>query len=201
MPMTTTRHRLALAVATALAVGLTHPAGAAAPKPGLHVSDPAGDANGLNGQGFGAPIPSRSTSPATVSGADITGIDFRTVWVGKGKKRKPFGFDVTMKLAAPLQKGVTIVMTMETSVPCGETNVIQVGYGTSSLAVCQTNGGTANDDIGTWSASADGTSITWSIDPVVKAGTTITNIAASTTVFVLGVFDEASSTGVFRYGK
>ncbi|MBV9097016.1 MAG: hypothetical protein JO079_03070, partial [Frankiaceae bacterium] len=85
--------RMALAVAAAAAVTLTHPAGAAAPKSGdLHVTDPTGDANGINGQGIGAPVPSQSTGPASVAGADITSIDLKTLWVGKGKKRKAQGF-------------------------------------------------------------------------------------------------------------
>ncbi|MBV9096866.1 MAG: hypothetical protein JO079_02310, partial [Frankiaceae bacterium] len=55
--------------------------------------------------------------------------------------------------------------------------------------------------IGSSDISSDGTTITWQIDPIFKAGTTITNINASTSVFVLGVFDEAKSSGVFKYGK
>lgn len=193
--------RLALVTAAAAALALALPAGAAT-KPALHISDPVGDANGVNGQGFGAPVPSRSTAPASVSGADITSIDFRTKFIGTGQKRRPYGFDVTLKLAGALQRGATIVVTMDTSVPCGESSRIQLGYGTSSLAVCQGGqGSTATTQVGTWDASKDGKSVTWHIDPIFKPGVTMTNVSGSTSVFVLGVFDEVSSGGVYKYGK
>lgn len=201
MPTTAKSRRLATAVVAAAAVALIQPAGASAPKPGLQVNDPVGDANGINGQFIGLPLPSTSTSPASVSGADIASIDFKTDFTGKGKKRKPYGFDVTLKLAAPLQKGVLITMTMDTSTPCGDTSTIQLGFGTETLVVCQSNGGTTNDTIGSAEASADGKAVTWTIDPVIKSGTTITNIYASTSVFVAGVFDEAKSSATFHYGK
>ena len=193
------RRLIGLAAVAAIAT-VALPATAAPAKPALHISDPAGDANGVNGQGFGAPVPSMSTSPASVSGADITGIDFRTNFAGKGKRRHADGFSVTLKLAAPLQKGVLITVTMDASAPCGPSNTIQLGYGTSSLAVCQTSG-TTNDDIGSWEVSDDKTSITWDIAPVFKPGTTITNVNATTSVFVLGVFDEAKSSAIYKYGK
>jgi len=202
--LTSTRtRRLALAVAAAAVVTLTHPAGAAAPKSGdLHVTDPTGDANGANSQGFGLPLPSTSTSPASVAGADITSLDLKTLWVGKGKKRKAQGFFVIMKLAAPLQKGVLITVTMTTSMSCGDSNTIQLGYGTEALAVCQSSGtSTSNNTIGSSDISSDGKTVTWQIDPVVRPGTTITDLYASTSVFVLGVFDESQSSGVFHYGK
>jgi len=196
------RHRLALCAAAAAAIALGLPAGAAAPKPGLHISDPVGDANGINDQGTGLPVPSASTSPASLSGADITSIDLRTEFVGKGKRRTTSGFDVTLKLNAPLQKGVLITVTMNSSASCGGSNVIQLGYGTSSLAVCQgPSGSTTETKVGSYAASADGKSVTWFIGPIFKPGTKITNVAASTSVFVLGVFDEAASNGIFTYGK
>lgn len=194
--------RLSLAVAALAVAALAHPA-AAAKSGALHVIDPAGDANGINGQGFGISAPSVSTSPASLSGADITKIDLVTNFVRKHKTRHAVGFDVVLKLAAPLQKGVLITVTMDTSVPCGDTSTIQLAYGTSALAVCQTPAGssTSNDTIGDWEASDDGTTITWHIAPIFKPGVKISNIYASTSVFVLGVFDEASSQGVFTYGK
>jgi len=201
MPAHLTTRRMALAIAAAaIAIG-AHPAGAAT-KPGLHITDAVGDANGINGQGFGAPVPSQSTSPASVAGTDITRIDLVTRFVGKGKHRKADGFDVILKLAGKLQQGTVITVTMDTSWPCGDSSIIQLGYGTSKLAVCQSApGSTTNDTIGSYDASTDLTTITWSIEPVFKPGTTITNIYASTSVFVLGVFDEASSSKVFTYGR
>ena len=201
MPAHLTTRRIALAVAAAAVAISAHPAGAAT-RPGLHISDAVGDANGLNGQNFNAPVPSQSTTPASVAGADITRIDLVTRFVGTGKHRKADGFDVTLKLAGKLQQGTVITVTMDSSRPCGHSNTIQLGYGTSKLAVCQSPpGSTTNDNIGSYDASTDLTTITWSIGPVFKPGTTITNIYASTSVFVFGVFDEAKSSGVFTYGK
>ena len=201
MPRHLTAHRAAPAFAAAAIAISTLPAGAAT-KPGLHIADTVGDANGLNGQDFGAPLPSTSTSPASVAGADITGVDLVTRFVGRGKHRKADSFDVVMKLAGPLQKGVQITVTMTTSTPCGDSNTIQLGYGTSKLAVCQSAAGsTTSDNIGSYDASTDLTTITWTIDPIFKAGTRITNFYASTSVFVLGVFDEVTSSAVFTYGK
>jgi len=201
MPRNLTMRRLALTVAAVALAITTHPAGAAT-KPGLHIADAVGDANGTNGQSVGAPVPSESTSPASVAGADITKIDLVTRFVGKGKHRKAQGFDVTLKLAGKLQQGTVVTVTMDTSVPCGDTSTIQLGYGTSKLAVCQSAAGsTTNDSIGSYDASTDLTTITWTIDPIFKAGTRITNFYASTSVFVLGVFDEVTSSAVFTYGK
>lgn len=193
--------RLSVVVAAMAVAVFAHPAGAA-PKSGLHITDPVGDANGINGQDTGESVPSVSTSPASVSGADITGIELGTDFAGKGRKRKAVGFHVTMKLAAPLQKGVLITVTMDSSVPCGETNTIQLGYGTAPLAVCEKAGtSTTNDDIGDAEISDDNTAITWHIGPIFKPGVKISNFYASSSVFVLGVFDETYSSGVFTYGK
>lgn len=196
-----TAKRAALAAAAACVAIAAHPAGAAT-KPGLHITDPVGDANGVNSQGFGAPVPSHSTSPASVAGADVTKLDLVTHFVGTGKKRKAQGFDVVLKLAGALQQGTIVTVTMDSSAPCGDSSTIQLGYGTSSLAVCQgAAGSTTTTTIGSYDISADRTTITWSIDPVFKPGTKLSNIYAFTSVFVLGVFDEASSPAVFTYGK
>src|SRR4051794_22480308 len=105
---------MALVVGVLAAAVAAQPA-MAAPRTGLHVSDPAGDANGINDQGLGEPVPSVpsvSTSPASVSGADITKIDLVTDFIRKGKARKASGFDVVLKLAGPVQKGTIVTVTM-----------------------------------------------------------------------------------------
>jgi hypothetical protein len=198
MPRQLNLRRLALVVATAGALVAALPAGAATKT--FVITDQAGDANGTNGQELGLPVPSESTSPASVAGADITKITLATDFAGKGKARKAMGFHVLLSLAGPLQKGTIVTVTMDTSMPCGPSSTIQLGYGTSSLAVCQT-GGTTNDDIGSYEISADQKTIRWDIAPILKPGTTISNFYASTSVFVFGVFDEATSDKVFTYGK
>ena len=201
--MKTTRpglSRLALTVATGAAVVLAaHPSSAAA-KP-FTITDPTGDANGLNSQGgFPLPVPNQST-PADLSGADITKVELATVFKKVGKKQVANGFDVTLRLAAPLQQGVLYTITMNTSRPCGDSSVIQLGYSTESkLATCQAGSGTAAN-IGTWAVAPDQKSITWQLDNLFKAGTKIDTIRAWSSVFVLGVFDEATTDNVFTYGK
>lgn len=186
------------------ALALAHPAGAAA-KPGLHVADPVGDANGVNSQGIGLPFPNVA-SPASAKGLDIVGFDVVNVFKGKGKTRKAAGFTFRLRFAGPLQQGVNVTVTMESSRPCGETSRIQLGYEktpalATSLAICQskTAGGNSTS-VGVAEPSADGTSITWTIDNVLPAKTVVSAFAASTSVFVLGVFDDLNSDKAFVYG-
>jgi hypothetical protein len=189
----------ALATAAVALVVLAHPSSAATKR--FHIADPVGDANGVNGQGIGPGVPSRSTAPADLAGADITGIDLVNRFKGVGRARKPSGFDVTLRLAAPLQTGTVITVTMDTSVPCGGSSRIQLGAGTSSLAICQSSKtGSAGATIGTTEVSPDRKSITWSIDNLFRSGTRISGFYASSSVFVLGVFDEAASDATFTYG-
>src|SRR4029077_20985555 len=80
------------------------PAHAAGPKP--QITDPTGDANGINQQfpGLGPEPPDEQTAPADGAAADITSVLFETNFVTKkvhGKKVKVAnGFTVTMTLAA-----------------------------------------------------------------------------------------------------
>ena len=189
----------ALAAAAAVALlALAHPSGAAT-KP-FHVADAAGDANGLNSQSIGLPVPSTSTGGAEVKGADILGLDITNQFRGSGKTRKPAGFKVVLHLAAPLQAGTVLTVTMNTSVPCGPSSTIQLGAGTTNLAICQSEEpGGESTDIGT--TQVVGNDVVWDLVNVFKAGTKIDTIAASSSVFVLGVFDEASTEAVFTYGK
>jgi hypothetical protein len=194
------RHTALIISAAAGVLVAAHPSMAATKR--FAVTDATGDANGVNSQSLGLPLPSTST-PADVSGADITKIEFVNVFKGTGKNRKANGFDVTLRLAAPMQAGTLITLTMNTSRPCGESSTIQLGYSqTSSLAICQsaTPGGTSTD-IGSWQLSSDSKSVTWSIQNIFKPGTKIDAIAATTSVFVVGVFDEATTDAVFSYGQ
>jgi hypothetical protein len=190
-----------VAVAAALVLSVAHPSGAATSK--LHISDPAGDANGVNGQGIGLPAPGRSTAPAQVAGADILGIDLVNRFKTVGKVRKPNGFTVTLKLAAPLQSGTVLTVTMVGSALCGESKTIQLGAGTSALAICQSANPAkgSSTTIGTTELSRDRKTVTWQIDNIYKAGVRVSDINASSSVFVLGVFDEVASGAVFTYGK
>lgn len=195
------RTRLAL-VALPLVALLGHAAGAAAPA-GLRVADPAGDANGVNGQNAGLPVPSTSTAPAQLAGADIVRLDLSTVF--KGKKAK--ALRITLRLSDAVQQGVNYLVTMTTSVSCGTSSTIQLGYQdtgalVNSLALCQAaEAGGTSTDLGDAELGADGRSIVWTLSPDFKPGVRLSDLYASTSVFVLGVFDELVSDRVYTYGR
>ena len=197
----------AVAAVSAVAVlALAHPSGAAGAK-GLHLKDLAGDANGVNSQDTGLPLPSTATSPVQLAAGDILGVDVATRFKGAGKAKKAKGFTVRLNLAAPLQQGVNYLVTMESSSPCGDTSTMQLGYeemgpvATSDLAICQAADTTGDStSIGTTELSADRKSIIWTIDDVFKPGTQVSDWYASSSVFVVGVFDELVSDSSFRYG-
>jgi hypothetical protein len=93
---------LTLAVIGGLAVAAL-PADAATAMP--QITDPAGDANGVNDQGLVSGGPAIAASgPADLSQADITSVQFATTFVTKtvkGRRSKvATGFTVTMNLAA-----------------------------------------------------------------------------------------------------
>lgn len=197
----------ALVAASALALlALVHPSGAATPK-GLHLKDLAGDANGVNSQESGLPLPATATAPAQLAAGDILALDVTTRFKGVGKAKKAKGFTVRLTLAAPVQAGVNYLVTMESSSPCGDSSTMQLGYeemgpaATSELTIC--HGATTTGDsteIGTTELSVDRKSIIWTIDDVFKPGTRVTDWFASSSVFVVGVFDELVSDAAFRYG-
>src|SRR5690242_15184159 len=92
-----------LALAAAAGIGLTALPGQAATAPKPQITDPAGDANSLNGQGIVGGAPSQAT-PADASGADITSVLFQSTFKAVKKAGKtvqvPTGFTVTMTLSA-----------------------------------------------------------------------------------------------------
>lgn len=175
-----------------------------APK-GLHFTDAAGDANGVNSQGFGLPVPSTSTSPLSVGGADIVGVDVVTLFKKVGKKQVPNGTALTLKLAAPVQAGVLFTITANVPSTCdGTDTVVQLGYGgpgNTSLAVCQAPAGKTAPSIGTAEVDAAKTSITWTFDATLKPGQVMTDFSVTSSVFVFGVFDESLEAGPYTYAK
>ena len=197
--------RTALALAAAATVFAGQSAHAAA-KP-LVLADLTGDANGVNSQAIGLPLPPTSTAAASVKGADIVSLTLTNVFKGKGKLAKPAGMTVTLKLNGAIQQGVNFVVTMDTSTPCGPSSTIQLGYEdapllNNGLAICQSaDAGGDSATIGSTSVDAEKGVITWTIDgSVLSKGTKVSGIEASSTVFVLGVFDDLISDKVFTYG-
>ncbi|MDX6198773.1 MAG: hypothetical protein QOJ79_1924 [Actinomycetota bacterium] len=196
-------------VSIALAAGVVALAVPSQAAGGLTVTDAVGDANGLNSQALGLPVPSTSTAPADVAAADITSLAFKTVYRTVGGRRVPHGFTITLKLAAAPTEDVLYGLTADISSTCDGTNsTMQFGHQdlgplSTDLAVCQQPAGSAGTavDIGTTEVDAAKQTITWTVNPDAPIGAKVTNIQATTSVFVLGVFDELTSPGTFVYGK
>lgn len=176
------------------------------------MKDVKGDANAINGQGIELlPGPGTSTAPASVAGADLVSLDVTTrTKTIKGKKVAQ-GITITLTLGGPVQQGVNYGGTLISSVPCDENNshTIQVGYEDlkeqqTALVDCQKPTGsgsaTATESVGYTNVDAAAGKITWVIDQVpMRRGLALSNFQLTSSVFVLGVFDEFYPAGRFTY--
>jgi hypothetical protein len=176
----------------------------------LHAKEMSGDANGLNSQGIGLPIPATATPPVSLAGADITRLDVVTRYRTVKGKRIPRATVVTLSLAGPVQAGVNFVITANVGGggTCDDTNKrIQLGYQVvgsqyeSALAICQTPSATNSETIGYLEVDAAKGKISWVLEMGQKPGHTLTDFAVSSTVFVAGVFDEFNPRGTFTYAR
>lgn len=223
--MRLTRPALAICLAGILAAAAL-PA-SAAPKP-VKITDLAGDANAINGQGFSTAVPATSTAPAQVAGADILSISFLTMTTTQKVKGKtvtvPNGLQVTMTLAAPPQVNV---LFRATPVPAG-CSTFSLSY--SKLADGgETSGLRHNcpgfvkdlptdtyEDAGVDSAVASGSTITWkmrakkALPAAVVPGTVFKTLSGHTRFYAgttttggatVPALDEAAGAGTFTYGK
>lgn len=194
---------LALAGATA---GLAMPAHAAkAPTP--QITDPAGDANGLNDQGVGAPVPEQTT-PAADAGADITSVLFQSTVTGKGKKKQVTGFTITLALAGAPQPG-TIYRVAGAAGSCAS---LFFEYTTSLTATkpgsARCAGIPTSTPVDITDASVKGNSVVWTV-PVSSfpVGTVISGLNAQTRFnatspgITAPQIDYASSSNTFTVGK
>jgi hypothetical protein len=198
---------IALAAAAGLGVAVL-PAHAAAPKP--QITDPAGDANGFNDQGVGAPVPSQS-SPADYSGGDITGVTFASTFVTKKGRRRlvktPTGFTVTMALGgAP---GPETFYRVVATIPGCDTLFIEYGTDAAEGGTamrCPALPGAQATDYTIAPAAVKDSTITWTIPiSVLPAGTTLTQLNAQTrlnpAVVTAPQIDYASSAATFTVGR
>jgi hypothetical protein len=207
------RIRLASAAAIGAAVLLSLPSNAAGSKPQL--TDPAGDANGINGQGVVIGLPNPSTGPAQLASADITSVRFATKFVTKRVngvlKKVATGFTVTMALgAAPLPE--TFYRITTTASGCGSlwfeygTDVTQGG--TTVRCLTDDISPTAEDDVyKVPEATVKGSSIIWKIaKSQIPVGTTLSTLHAETrlnpAVITTPVIDETGLTkATYTVGK
>ena len=208
------RIRLATAVAVAgIAVAALPGHAATAPKP--QITDPAGDANGINDQLGGVfSVPSTST-PADLSGADITSVLFTSTFKTKlvnGKRVKvPSGFTVSMALAEAPMSNVIFRVAANTA-SCGTSVFFEYAGGGDSTVRCPSTSTTGEDTVYKAApAKVKGTTITWTL-PISSfpAGTSFTDLNAQTRQYTpvpTGGFvsapqwDFATSTATYSVGK
>lgn len=115
-----------LAAGAALALGaLVVPAGAAAPT--AHVTDQAGDANGVNGQGLVVGgLADGSTTPVSYSPADLVSVTYSTTYVRRsvgqdGVEHVPTGVQARILTDKPLESdGPTLLVRLNVDIgSCG----------------------------------------------------------------------------------
>jgi len=200
--------RTPLALAAAAVCALVLPAHAA---PAPQLVDAVGDANGVNGQSIGLPLPGQSTSPASYGAADVVSVRMATVFKKVGRAKVAKGFTVTLQLADAPAQGVTYLVHAQVPSTCDGTNSdLTLNYldytaTGANYADCQdpadTTGENKTDLMVDVVADASKHTITWTLDKLPKVGAKVGGVTANTSVFVLGVFDEAEGAGTFTYGK
>jgi len=199
---------VAVAAAAGVAVAML-PAHAAGPRP--QISDPTGDANGLNdqGSGLGSP-PSMTTSPATIAGADITSVQFSTNFVTRVVKRKkvkvPNGFTVTLTLAA----ATTTDIEYRVSGAAADCMSVFFEFNTAPVTGksgtrCPGGTPTSNTDYGI-KGSATGNKVTWVVpNGVFHNGTVFSELNAQTRTVEGAItapqIDYAESAATYTVGK
>jgi hypothetical protein len=207
---------LALALVGGLAVAAV-PAHAAKAKP--QITDPAGDANGVNDQGFitGSPLPSGQAGPADLSAADITAVQFATAFVTKkshGRTVKvPTGLTVTMTLAAAPTLPNLIYRVAATSTSCA---ALFFEFSTApndsepGSARCAAAPPTPSTPVAVKSVTVKGNAITWTVPLTsIPKNTVLSDLNAQTRQVTqtpaIGLtapqYDYASTTTTFTVGR
>ena len=212
------RARLLAVIAAAGAVAAVIPAHAAtgAAKPTPQVTDPTGDANGLNSQeGLLPANPNQATAPASYTNGDIVSVTFATVFKKVHRKKVPTGFTATLTLAAP-PTDTHVDYNIDADVS-GCDGFVDFDYnidptvGANSISCFHATDPTDPTSL-TAGATAyaappavvSGNSITWTVPlSTFKVGTQFTGLDAQTLVSPTFApeIDEASSTNTFTVGK
>ena len=175
---------LALAAAAGIAVTAL-PSHAATAKP--QITDPAGDANGVNDQGTGTGVPPSTATPTDMSAADITGIALQTTFrvkTVKGKKvRVPSGSTITVNLSATPDTNTFYAVSFASTGACKSINLI---YDANALPLYAQNRGACEDKtppttIGGPISKVVGKSLVWTLPlSAFPVGTTFSGIGAQT---------------------
>lgn len=204
------RRHLVLAGTLAGLLALGAPAPAAPPAaPTPHVTDLTGDANGVNGQAQGLPVPDTATEPASVGAADIVNVTFATIWKGVGRARRANGFTVTMQLSQAPAQGIAYAVLADVPSTCdGKRTILYLNYldylGASDahIANCMdaSVGGATRNMLVNVKADLAKKTITWTLSKGLKNGAEVTSIKADTSILAVGFLDEASGGRPYTYG-
>jgi hypothetical protein len=205
------RLRLVSLAATAAIAAAVFPAYAGTQKP--QITDPAGDANGINGQPEtgGGPNPNVSTGPASYAPADILSVSFVNNFVTKKVKRKtvktPVSFTVTMNLSAAPDPSQTYYQVSAVTKSCPDGVTFEYTTQPSVFAfddVTCYDGSTFND-YPALPAVVKGNTISWTVlDSGFPSGAELTGLGAFAGEGFVGsmpTLDQAESTATFTIGK
>ncbi|MGN6475511.1 MAG: hypothetical protein ACTHK4_17960 [Mycobacteriales bacterium] len=184
------------------------PSSAAAPR--AQITDPKGDANGLNDQGLGVPVPSTST-PVDDSGADIVSVLFQSTFVTKAHKKVPSGLTITLTLAAPPVPEHIYRVTANGSTCSGNQLFFEYAttVGASPPGDARCPGTVKSTDVAVTSVIAKLNTITWTVplSASIRKGERLTGLGADVRVELTkpGVtapaIDEATGTASFVVGR
>jgi hypothetical protein len=202
------RHALAAVTTLACVAGFAAPSLAAAPR--VQVTDPQGDANGLNDQGLGLPVPSTST-PAEDSASDILSVLFQSTFTTKVHKKVPTGMTITLTLAAPPAPEHIYRVTANGSTCSGNQLFFEytttVGVSPPGGARCP--GTVKSTDVPVTSVVANGNTITWTVplSASIRKGERLSGLGADVRLeltkpgLTAPALDEASGSSSFGVGK
>jgi hypothetical protein len=202
------RYRLTALAAVACVASVAVPSLAATPR--AQVTDPQGDANGLNDQGLGLPVPSVST-PAEDQAADIVSVLFQSTFTTKAHKKVPTGMTITLTLAAP-PVPEHIYRVTATGPTCSSAQLFfeyTTTIGVSPPGTARCPGTVKSTDVTVSSVVAKGNTITWTVplSANIQKGEHLTDLGADVRLELskpgatVPAIDEASSTATFTVGS
>jgi hypothetical protein len=198
----------ALAAVAGLAVAAFPAHAASAPRP--QITDPAGDANGINGQSVTNAVPSVSTGPADLASADIRSATFATTFVTKVVKKKkvkvPNGFTLTFVLSAAPTPNI-IYRVAGASADCQSLFFeydTSIGTGGTTIRCAALPPAPNVDYPGT--ATVKGSTIVWTVpNGAFRNGTVFSGLNAQTRTALVAVtapqIDFAASSATYTVGK
>ncbi|HEU5034630.1 MAG TPA: hypothetical protein VFT62_07740 [Mycobacteriales bacterium] len=196
---------LTLAAAFGVVAAVVPAHAAKAPKP--QITDPAGDANGINDQGFGIGAPPSTATPVDDSNGDITSLALATTYKTSHHRRVPTGATMTLSLSAAPDSNHFYVVTVTTKT-C---KALEFIYDTNPVPLYAQNRALCTDSTpskevgGVPAAVVKGNSLTWRLPlTVFPVGTTFSAISAQTLTGAVPavVIDETDPSSVtFTVGK